>query len=412
MVNEFVIDTEDEELKFVANKNTGLWVLTNKSTESIKNNLAKPFVQRDLSGSDMIALNMGRQCNFSCIYCLVGNLKESKKQLTLSVGKKALERIVEMHQKKPPIVVFHGSEAMLNYELMVNLVHYGLSLREDVEFCIQTNGSLLTQEKIKELSDLGIGMGISIDGLERHHNKTRPFKNGEKSYQIVRRNLHLAKERQGDISVITVVTTNNVHDLREIFRDYNEQGIRAVSFNPVNTQERKDIIPTKKDLIENIQGVCDDYLNYLSSGKKTTKVENLKRYISMLFRPKTTSSCIQCGAGPANPLLAIDVDGAIYPCDYFWGNEDFKIGNIEEMSLTEAASSPKNFRNSRSIEDLTKCNPCNWKLFCGGGCYGEKMDKSKEDNLYCEYNDSMLTYVVRKLPRIHKEKLLPLILSK
>ena len=81
-----------------------------------------------------------------------------------------------------------------------------------------------------------------------------------------------------------------------------------------------------------------------------------------------------------NPLLAIDIDGSIYPCDYFWKNTDFKIGNIFEMSLDEASESKNNFRNYRNVENIEECGICDWKRFCGRGCPGgSETQKNRTD---------------------------------
>lgn len=196
---------------------------------------------------------------------------------------------------------------------------------------------------------------------------------------------------------------------------YDKMGIDSVSFNPVNNVEGTYLMPSANELNYNIQKVCDLYLSALAEGKETIRVDNLKRYLGILFHPKSTSSCIQCGAGPSNPLLAIDIHGSIYPCDYFWGNKDFKIGNILEMSFDEAASSKKNFRNAREIEDIENCIACDWKRFCSGGCPGSymdsKKDSTKKSSLNCEYNFSMLNYVAEKIPFIYSENLVQRILG-
>lgn len=131
----------------------------------------------------------------------------------------------------------------------------------------------------------------------------------------------------------------------------------------------------------------------------------------MLLRPKTNTNCAQCGTHNSNPLLAIDVDGSVYPCDYFWGNQDFKVGDIFSNSLDEIASSDMNFRNSQGVKDIPECSPCDWKQFCGGGCAGsvQVLDKPGE---HCKYTQAMLTYVARKLPVLHKQGLIKKILER
>ena len=170
-------------------------------------------------------------------------------------------------------------------------------------------------------------------------------------------------------------------------------------------------MPNEQDLIKNMEKVFDNYILKLLSGENSIKIENLRKYTGMIFKPKINTNCIQCGSGPSNPLLAIDIDGSVYPCDYFWEKSEFRIGDIFNDSLDDLASKNTNFRNYRKIEDIKKCSECDWKVFCGGGCPGSAPDLASKGE-YCKYNQVMLTYVTKKIPLIHEKKLIKKILNK
>ena len=195
MSDEFIIQTDKKELKFIANKETGRWVLTNDKLNHVKEMLSAPNSNSVLNGAKMIVLNMGRECNLRCVYCSVGDKKEENTPLTEEIGKKALERIAEMKQDKKQ-VVFHGSEPMINYSLIKKLTLYGHSLDKQIQFCMQSNGTLFTKEQIKQLKDLGVGIGISLDGLAEHQNCLRPLKGGGESYKFVIKNVEEIKNNK------------------------------------------------------------------------------------------------------------------------------------------------------------------------------------------------------------------------
>lgn len=411
--NIFSIDTNEKDIKFVANRETGKWVLTNQRISEVKDRISSPFVQRRLEGSNDIAINMGRACNFNCVYCLVGSLKEEKSQLELDVGLKTIDRICEMHQDKKELV-FHGSEPMVYFDMIKELILYGKMKKAKIQFSMQSNGSLLTQEKTSFLLENHVGIGISFDGLPEHQNINRPYKNGNRTYDDVVRNINMIIRQNQKASIVTVVTKNNVCDLEKIIYSYKNQGISGISFNPVNPTKDFELSPKISDLIISMQNIFDNYLEKLMKGEDEVTLLNFRRYLGIFFNQKTTSSCINCGAGPMNPLLAVDIDGSIYPCDYFWNNDSFKIGTIFEMRLDEAAKSEKNFRNYRHIDDINECDICDWKRFCGGGCPGGNVALGKtiyQPYLYCEYNKAMLIYMAKNLPLIYSRGLIKKILS-
>ncbi len=69
--------------------------------------------------------------------------------------------------------------------------------------------------------------------------------------------------------------------------------------------------------------------------------------------------------------LALDPEGNIYPCQLFQ-HPDYRVGNIQEMSLREATESPRLLRTIRDAASrkyaVEACTSCNWRNFCQGSC--------------------------------------------
>lgn len=188
MGNEFRINNNLSDVSFIANRETGKWVISNKSIKNIREKVRVPFNKVNLKGVESIVLNMGRPCNFNCGYCLVGDLREDIDQLSKKVGMKTIERMSEMKQKKKELV-FHGSEPMINYKLLKSLVKYGQKVDKNIRFCVQSNESLFTDKRIEFLAENKIDIGISLDGLREHQNETRPYKDGGETYDIVKESI-------------------------------------------------------------------------------------------------------------------------------------------------------------------------------------------------------------------------------
>ena len=344
---------------------------------------------------------------FDCTYCYLEKIKQQEKAMSVRVGRKIIDSVSELKQQNKQIV-FHGSEPFLNFPLMINLVDYSKIRDYNIEFSLQTNGSIIDEDKLKLLSERDIGIGVSLDGLRYHQDKNRKYIGGLSSYVNVTDNLAKLKRFQNGVSVITVVTKENVGDLERIVTDFENKGINSVLFSLVGSKDSS-IYPDTEILFEKMELVLERYINMSIQGERTIKIRNLRDLLRTFFKEKTTSNCVQCGGTQSHPLIAVDIDGSIYPCDFFWGNKEYKIGNIFNDTLEECFNSEKNFRVYRDINEIKECSVCDWKRFCGGGCSGISVLEERgitSRSYYCDYFKKIYTYIAKTIPTIHENKLM------
>lgn len=331
----FSMSTDLPDVSFISSRATGRWALAESLSPELSSYLSQPYQPVDAGRLPMIALNMGRPCNLDCTYCLTGSLREQRSLLNEEIGMTVVERVMELEVKDRHIV-FHGSEPMLNFPMIKRLVQHAESLNSDISFSIQTNGTLLNQRHLRFLKKHAVGIGISLDGLKVHQDATRRYKDGSSTYATVRNAVGDVRERQGSVSVITVVTSSNVLELQEIVADYESIGVRAVFFHPVCCSANSSLLPNEHDLISQMLRVCDYQLDRRFAGESTIRIQNFSKVLRTFFDPRTSGNCLPCGGGSHQPLLAIDIDGSIYPCDFFWENHAYRIGNISDTSLSGA----------------------------------------------------------------------------
>ncbi len=406
-MSELLIPTKRKGLYFLLNPDNGKWIITN-NIEKNKSKLTGDFQFNKLKGTQLILFNLGRSCNLNCIYCFIGDKRYEKTTLSFEVAKKALHRVSAIKDGVKR-VVFHGSEPLMNYQLIKDIVNYGNKIDKEIKFSIQTNGTLLNSEVIDFLVEKKVYIGISLDGLEENHNKTRPFKNGRGSYDKVISNIIEVLKKQGRASIITVVTKYNVNDLEKIVTLGKKIGIQEIAFNPVLSND-KTIIPNENELTYNFIKTTENYFSDLVHNVQTPRLDHPKRYLSMILHNKNyTNSCLVCSAGPTNPLIALDVDGTLYPCDHFWGEKTFAIENIENIAIDEACSSNRNFRNNIEFGNILECSNCEWKRICSGGCPGGRIISNKAQ--YCKTTKEMLTFIVKQIPLLKENGLLEKILN-
>ncbi|GBE19404.1 MAG TPA: radical SAM protein [Candidatus Pacearchaeota archaeon] len=406
-MSELLIPTKKNGLDFLLNPDNGKWIISN-NIEKNKSKLNGDFQFKGLKGTQLILFNLGRGCNLNCKYCFLGDKRNEKTSMSFETAKKALHRVSDIKDGVKR-VVFHGSEPLLNYQLIKDVVNYGNKIDKEIKFSIQTNGTLLNSVIIDFLVDNNVYIGVSLDGLKENHNKTRPFKNGKGSYEKVISNLKEVLKKQGRASIITVVTKYNVNDLENIVNLGKEIGIQEIAFNPVLSNDVT-IIPSENDLTKNFIKTTENYFTDLINNVKTPRLDHPKRYLSMILHNKNyTNSCLVCSAGPTNPLIAVDVDGTLYPCDHFWGEKTFAIQTIENITIDLACSSNRNFRNNIEFGNIQECSNCEWKRICSGGCPGGRIISNKAQ--YCKTTKEMLTFFVKQIPLLMENGLLEKILT-
>lgn len=124
------------------------------------------------------------RCNLNCSYCYVYNLadqswRDQPVMMSPEIVRQAGSRIAEhtaAHDLAGVRVSLHGGEPLLHgvdfprhVVQTLRTMLWGL----DVRVSMQTNGTLVTPQIAAELGDLGIGVGVSIDGPPEANDRFR-----------------------------------------------------------------------------------------------------------------------------------------------------------------------------------------------------------------------------------------------
>ena len=148
------------------------------------------------------------RCNLMCDYCYEYNCgntswRKKPKEMSEAVYEQMLLRVREhslRHGAREQFFSLHGGEPLLRrldfFRYAVARAREVLGPEITVQFGTQTNATLMTAETVELFAELGIGVGVSIDGPEPVHNKNRVYSNGRPSYQDTLAGLqHLLTER-------------------------------------------------------------------------------------------------------------------------------------------------------------------------------------------------------------------------
>jgi len=143
-------------------------------------------------------LKVHQRCNLACDYCYVytkadQTWRDRPTVMPREVWQAAGARIAEHvrgHSLTEVRVILHGGEPLLaGPELLPSLVadvRAALPRSCQAEFCLQTNGVLLTEPILLTLQENSISVGVSIDGTGADNDRHRRRADGRGSYPAVR----------------------------------------------------------------------------------------------------------------------------------------------------------------------------------------------------------------------------------
>ncbi|MDQ2810411.1 MAG: FxsB family radical SAM/SPASM domain protein [Actinomycetota bacterium] len=146
-------------------------------------------------------LKVHSRCNLSCSYCYVYEMadqawREQPRLMSPAVTEMVAKRIDEHargHHLSSVDVILHGGEPLLAGAAWLTELTGLLRARilAQVNVTIQTNGTLLHRPMLETLRDLGIRVGVSLDGDAEATGRHRLYPSGRNSYDDVADGLHL-----------------------------------------------------------------------------------------------------------------------------------------------------------------------------------------------------------------------------
>lgn len=318
-----------------------------------------------------LCLHIAHDCNLACRYCFAeeGEYHGRRALMSFEIGQKALDFLVRNSGNRVNLEVdFFGGEPLMNWQVVKDLVAYGRSLEEPYHkkfrFTLTTNGILLNDEVLEFVNKEMSNVVLSIDGRKEVHDKMRPFRGGQGSYDsIVPKFLKVAKSRnQMNYYVRGTFTRNNL-DFSKDVAHLADLGFEQISVEPVVAAPEDDYALREEDipvLLEEYDKLAVELLNRKKQGKG---VNFFHFMIDLEGGPCVAKRLSGCGSG--TEYLAVTPWGDLYPCHQFVGNEKFLMGNVEEGILREDLRDEFKRCNVYAKE---KCRKCFAKFYCSGGC--------------------------------------------
>jgi uncharacterized protein len=338
------------------------------------------------------------QCNFACGYCIQGDHGDYNKhaakmslETAAEVGDWAEARLAELGAESY-VLTFFGGEPLINLPVMYYLAermwHYCEPRGIRMLVNIITNGLLLTPEVVDRLVPFGLnGVKITLDGDRDAHNKMRPLRGGQGTFDKIVHNVRQVAGKcriaiGGNFDAETVDSYPALLDFlaEQEFADK----LSKVAFKPV-IREKK---PEQPGVAPVVRGSKFIALTSVAADSKPLGGA------CMTSAGTGTSACDSCGTlddqmaflreetkkrgfptidgvhmGPCEihrrHAHTIGPDGALYACPGFAGEASQSTGHID------GRAEPRRMQAAAQFEALAawkECSGCAFIPVCAGGC--------------------------------------------
>ena len=291
----------------------------------------------------VIYLHVTYRCNLQCTYCYNADYRVnfSGQELRTQDFLEAIDQIGDIGARE---IIFTGGEPLLRPDIF-RIANY--ARRKGFKVQLFTNGTLITRENAKRISETFHRVMVTLDGhVPEVHEKHR----GVGTFNKVTKAIKSLTDLNVDLVVSTVITKYNI----DSYIDICEYALNNLGANTVL------MVPCE------LWKSWDEYQKLMPSLDKFFK---LRRLVAQKYRvpeiPLIPRN--QCGAGTGE--IAIGPDGSVYPCQNLLMGE-FICGNIRETNLTKIYTNSSILRMFKelTVEDIEVCNKCDLKYLCAGGC--------------------------------------------
>jgi uncharacterized protein len=188
----------------------------------------------------LLVVKVASRCNLNCSYCYVYNAGDTGYMHQPAVmSNETVDALIlrtanhcERHSIAEFTFVFHGGEPLLAgkdfFRRFVARCIADFPAETKPRFCLQTNGTLLTRDWCNLLSELNIGIGVSLDGPRQFNDIHRVNHSGKGSYDQVLAGWEAARSCGLRPGLLTVVSLQAAP--LDVYRHIKELNPRSVDF--------------------------------------------------------------------------------------------------------------------------------------------------------------------------------------
>jgi uncharacterized protein len=356
---------------------------------------------REDTGQLRITVLTTLQCNFACDYCIQGDHgdynKHAHKMSMENAARVADWAEAQLDALKPSsfVITFFGGEPLLNLPVLFYLAERlqastaARGIRQLIN--VITNGLLLTPAIVQRLNPCGLnGVKITLDGDQQTHDRMRPLRGGQGTFDKIIRNLR-------EVAGLTRIAIGGNFDadsvdsypaLLDFLREQEfASSITKVAFKPV-IKMPKPAEPARPSNVIALTLVSDEKplggscmsAAGSSAGSQTSSpgssicdschfVDEKMTFLREETRRRGFPTIDGVHMGPCEihrrHAHTIGPDGDLYACPGFAGDASQSVGHITQPVQAAQAAAAARFD---AISGWRKCGDCSFIPVCAGGC--------------------------------------------
>ncbi|NDJ79234.1 MAG: radical SAM protein, partial [Chloroflexi bacterium] len=229
-----------------------------------------------------LVLMLTGACNLRCRYCFASAVTGGAMARTTAL--QALDRLAA--HDLPMVIELAGGEPLLAFDLLKDVVTYAQTVNPQAQVALQTNGTLLDEDKLAFLIKHRVGIGISMDGIPAVNNAQRGDSIG------TLRALKLLEAYQQGVNVMAVLTYASIMHIDEfLVMCAVLPAVRTVNLDIVRPTGRAgwDRVPTEEQITQMVAEMLET-LAFINARRfpplKVREVEHvIRRQADVQTRP-------------------------------------------------------------------------------------------------------------------------------
>ena len=360
-------------------------------------------------------LKVASRCNLNCDYCYVYQHADQtwRNQPTFMTDEtirqfgSQLNVYVREHEIDQFSIIFHGGEPLLftaeRLAKACSIIRKEVVTCCNLDFSIQTNGVLLTEDALRILEEAHIGVSLSLDGPQYVNDLHRLDHSGNSSYRATNEALQrLVDSSSGTFQGVLAVIDPSVPP-RELFKFFSSYEIPRLDFL---LPDATHVGPRADEKSGNgLQAWLTNAFTLWYTDYSDLPIRFFDAILgSRLSIPSTTDVM---GFGSVS-LVVIETDGSYTDHDVFKITEEGMNHlqcNVGNASFESVATHPTILEHGRllSLEGVAEeCKTCPVLEACGGGSVMHRYHEYRgldAPTVYCENMFSILSRATRLLSK-------------
>jgi len=307
----------------------------------------------------IVWLEVTRKCNLLCTHCYIDAGRPRKNEMSTAEFKALLD---DLKSAGTFSVVFAGGEPYLRPDFE-ELLAYAADL--DFIIAVVSNGTYLTPANLSRFPRDNCRLTLSVDGIAAHN----VIRGGASTFELMRSKVELAREYGVPVSISTVISKANIHELEQLLNWCIAEDIvfRTVTFNPLG----RGLANLKQHALSEGDAAASAQLFMMQKRFEAEKDKTIGPCVSKFFNYALTLMYMTRREHCSRSIGYVAANGDVYPCVTSAATELFGAGNVRETPFSVLWQ--KSFQEMRAItwSNFEVCGSCPYsskEYFCANRC--------------------------------------------